>query len=208
MGTISGEKRVKIIWGKIISASEKEICLVCRVVNKIDNDFTQVILDWETNSVLVTKKVAKIFTDGEIAFAIAHEIAHFEHEDNKRTKVVVDKYSDIVNSMVNKVDKKLKESGAGFFKRFVTSVLVGTTGMASAFVNMRAESREYETEADLRAIETMKKVGYNPSEAKNALAKLLGGYFSKHTIWESIASTHPELKSRIEIIEKKIKEIN
>lgn len=180
-----------------------------QIVTQIDGDTMQARANREQNSIEVTWKLASSFDDDELAFVMAHEVAHFTNKDKQRIEEFTDQYKDKLIGSLRKSDKKMKESGRGFLSRAFVTVGGIALGTAGAYLLIRQEAQKYEAEADRRSLQYMQLAGYDASKATSALMKLHGGSIPDLSLWEgivhSVSSTHPLPSRRIEEISKKLR---
>lgn len=127
------------------------------------------------NKIMITSRLAELFNEGEIAYVLAHEIAH--------------------NQLGH-------PSSSG--RRFDTTLDVAEKspilGIALFFLNQYV-NRSQEKTADGIAIAMMAKAGYDPRDAISAL-KRLGGSIADYL--PSLIMSHPKKETRIDNLQRSI----
>ena len=109
--------------------------------------------------------ISRFKNDDQMAFVIGHELAHqlLDHVDTKIKKQI-----NYYNSKEYKKEiRKIKRSDYNQFSKYENFML-------SQALNSRSYSRERERQADSLAVVLMKKAGYQPTAALEALAILDG----------------------------------
>ena len=151
---------------------------------------------YRDKTIKITRELANVMTDDELAFIIGHEYAHIEQEHiAKHTASDAAKRGAFKQTM-NQLDERQKRQGSSKLKRVATQVVGGVLGGASLAVTSQLESQHYETKADERALEVVEAAGYNPEASVTAYEKLHGGRVPDIGVLQSIVSTHPPPKSR------------
>ncbi len=132
--------------------------------------------------------LAKLSTESELAFILAHEIAHVVNKDS--LKSLIDRKKTIVSSHI----ADLIFLGTGFV-------------YYAAISNLASYSRALEKQADLDGLDYLIKGQYNTDAAVASLKKLKE---IKHTKeGGSVWSSHPDTQTRIKEINTRIKaEVN
>jgi hypothetical protein len=174
-----------------------------KLVADIEGDNMQGAADHKRDTVLVTENLVRQLDEDELAFVLAHEIAHFEHDDASRMSGYVDGLAHDFSSNAEQIDARLKEKGRGFVTRTLAQVVHGVVEGAAGYVVVRGKSREHEQEADNRAIEIMDAAGFNSKAVPRALRKLHGGHAPDIGILRTLGSTHPNPASRVDEIARR-----
>ena len=157
-------------------------------------------------SVKVTRELVGRMTDDELAFIVAHEVAHIEKEHGKKHQGLVDAELAALKAGLQTADRELQEKGAGLIKRTAAQIVGGAVGGAGVVLAARQVSQKHETEADERAIEIVKEAGYNESASVTAYQKLHGGSVPEIGIVQSVISTHPAPRKRHQHLKNKCKD--
>ena len=145
-------------------------------------------------------------TDDELAFVLAHEVAHIEKEHGKKYENLVDAELAVLKATMRTADRELKEKGAGFIKRAAAQIIGGAVGGAGVVVTSRQVSQKHETEADERAIEIVRGAGYNEKASITAYENLHGGHVPEIGVVQSVVSTHPAPRKRHQHLKNKCKD--
>lgn len=148
------------------------------------SDFNAALTDG--GDVAVTRKMLAALTWDELAFVVAHEIAHLEfldeEEEDQETFVErINRISNGRNSMV--------------------------LGLIGAYLEEKFESRERETEMDVRAVQFMYMADFDIEAAIMALEKVYQPNNYKKGFFDHFMATHPSLESRIAAVKEEIHNI-
>lgn len=146
---------------------------------------------YRDGSVKVTRELVNRMTEDELAFVVAHEVAHIEKEHGKKHEALVNAELTALKVGLRTADRELTERGAGFVRRAASHIIGGAVGGAGVVVTSRQLSQKHETEADERAIEIAKEAGYNEEASVTAYEKLHGGHVPEIGVVQSVISTHP-----------------
>ncbi len=142
-------------------------------------------------TLIVTRGALKAFPDEELAFIIAHEYGHAlaRHGAESLTKSI--ETEEIETWVIQRQVKKAEDEGKGKKALLIQGgyFLVANLGVRLPY------SRTMENEADTLGIVYMKKAGYDPNGAIEAMSRLQNqeGEESK---WEVFLSTHPATSER------------
>jgi len=176
---MNSQERVDAVMEKLNDTSDADLNVTVKETYHIDasNDGEEVE---------ITSGLVEGLSDDELAFVLAHEIAHVEEGDvgEKRER----------NEQREAVQDKIRQSEElGFVGKVVASV---AAHVASDLADNRV-SREWEGGADSRAVELMKEADFDPEGAETALGK--------HGTPNSggITDTHPSTRSRIDDLRRK-----
>jgi Zn-dependent protease with chaperone function len=202
------EVRVAAILKNIQRTSQTNYAV--RIVNQLDGSTMQGVANPETNTIdLTARLVDSLKDDSEVAFVIAHEVAHFVNEDYKRSLQSFDKRAERIKEGLSSLDSQLKASGRGLVVRLL-GVMAGVAAGAIAIkLEASRESQKHETKADEFALSYMREAGYDPQKAISALMILNGGSLPDLSFWEGLVyvttSSHPLPQRRVGEIEKNLK---
>ncbi len=139
--------------------------------------------------VQLSKEYLEGATDDDIAFTVAHEVAHHGNQHYKKSEVVIDE-------MAEKLKVAIK-TAPGFIGKTVVAVAWSVTGL----LKTRGLSREQELEADGDALDIMERAGYDSRKAEENLSTELG--HGSRGIIRELLSTHPTGRERVENLRKK-----
>lgn len=195
------EERVQRVASNLRQAGG-DLAREIKVVGDIDGDEMNAAADHRQNTVLITREVVGALNDDEIAYILAHEAAHFEHKDHERLRQRLDEKSDQIGKEIDGVNEGMKAKGRGFIVRTLANIGMFVAGIASLYVDAKAQARRHEDEADQRAIDLAHKAGFDPNAAPEALAKLHGGYLPSQGFLEGITSSHPDPSIRASKLER------
>lgn len=108
---------------------------------------------------LVVKGFAGTFTQDEMAFIAAHELAHIElqHYERKQNEI----------AKVMGIALILTIIGQGYYNPLNDPYFA-----TAARIGLAAYQRELETEADLRGVQLMRSAGFDPRASISALVKI------------------------------------
>lgn len=197
------------IASKIFNASGREFPV--KVVQELSGDRMQAGANPEDRTIYLTQRLVNTLTKDELAWVLAHEVAHFENRDAERRKKAAKEAKEQVKRALQEVDDELKREGKGIIIR--SGAFIGTsllTGFASLVRGQQA-SQNQEAEADSRALELTKRAGYNPAAGIGALRKISGGDLLGFSdlgmargTWEALTSSHPSPRKRAENIRRDI----
>lgn len=136
--------------------------------------------------VVVTRKALKALEFDELAFLVAHEVAHWEdlNDEGKDQEAFFDKVERISNSR--------------------NSFFVGLIG---AYFEIKSEARILESESDLHAIELMHMADFNIEAAITAMEKMKQLNDTAKGFIDIFTVSHPPFDLRIAAIREKIDEI-
>ena len=136
-----------------------------------------------------------LMTDDEILAVIGHEIGHVANSDSKDafvTALRVSALKDAVGAVGGNTASKLSDSQLG--------------GLAEALANSQY-SQKQENAADAYGYEFLKKCGKDPGNMASALGVLLKlqeeAGTPENSKYQKLFSSHPDLKKRIETLNKK-----
>jgi len=136
--------------------------------------------------------VASCDSEAELAFVVAHEIAHVAH---KHALKAIQKGKQ-VGALMKGASSAAGGSGYAEFDKFVQDAVKSVTG--SAF------DRTLETDADVKALNYMYATGYDPRAAYDFLAKLEAKQRDK-SLLGAVAATHPAPADRKGTVDATIK---
>lgn len=136
--------------------------------------------------VVVTRMALKALEFDELAFLVAHEVAHWEdlNDENEDQETFIDKIERISNSR--------------------NSFFVGIIG---AYFETKSEKRTLESESDLRAIELMHMADFDIEAAITAMEKMKKFNETTRGFIDIFMANHPPFELRIAAIREKIEEI-
>ena len=136
-----------------------------------------------------------LMTDDEILAVIGHEMGHVANKDSKDAFVAalrVSALKDAAGAVGGKTVQALNDSQLG--------------GLAEALANSQY-SQKQENEADAYGYEFLKKCGKDPANMASALGVLLKlqeeAGSPENSKFQKLFSSHPDLKKRIETLNKK-----
>ena len=136
-----------------------------------------------------------IMTDDEVLAVIGHEIGHVVHKDSKDRFVTALRMSalkDMAGAVGGNTVAKLTDSQLG--------------DLAEALANAQY-SQKQESEADAYGYEFLKRCGKDPSNMASSLGQLLKlqeeAGSPENTKFQQLFSSHPDLKKRIEALNKR-----
>lgn len=154
--------------------------------------------------IVVTTGAAARLTEDELAWVVAHEIAHIEHEDGRRRQQLSDQLVETASATMDCVDSSLEDRGWGSFVRVVlTSLSTLAVGLAGTISNQSAV-REHEREADQRATLLIRAAGYDPHAGERVLEKLgRRELHDEHPLHQLLAS-HPSASDRAKEVRRRI----
>ncbi len=139
-------------------------------------------------SLFFTTAIVDVLDDDELAFVMAHEIAHVECRHSaqqlEREALAVAAVEAVLGDAVD-----------------ADSLYESTTGQGVAFLANLSFSRADEQEADLRALDLMEHAGRSTGAAAGALRVLLDYTVEPASDMEVWLSTHPPTAERIENVE-------
>jgi hypothetical protein len=173
--------------------------------DQIDGDRIQAAA-YPDGRVKITHELVNRMSEDELAFVVAHEVAHIEKEHSKKHQALLDAEITALKTGMLTVDQELKEKGAGFIKRTATQIIGGVVGGAGVVVTSRQVSQRHETEADERAIEIVKEAGFDEKASVTAYEKLHSGYVPEVGFVQSVISTHPAPRKRHQHLKNKCKD--
>jgi|GEM_PF-1548718 Zn-dependent protease with chaperone function len=180
------------------------------IVQSIDNDPMQAQANRERNNIELTSKLVDSMDDDELAFVIAHEIAHYVDDDKHRIEKISEEYHEKLMGALHETNAKLKERGHGFLYRALCGIGLTALGVGGAYVVIRQAGQMHETEADELALQYMQQAGYDAHKAVSALRILHGGDLPDLDFWDSIilsvTSTHPLPIRREDDIKRKLRQ--
>lgn len=199
-GEPSTAERVAAVAARL--AQHSSTSRTAQVVERIGGDRRQAMAHHESQAIQITRELAEVLSDDELAFVLAHEFAHFEHDDHQRSQAAAEQLADGIVQGLRLNDDRMRSEGKGLFRRVASAAVLGTVGTVAGLAATRAISREHETEADLRALDLTCDAGYDPAAAPKAMVKLHGGRLPRldimSTMVEGVRSTHPLPDSRTE----------
>jgi hypothetical protein len=194
---LDDEERVEGVIERLLSSSPLEI--QSSLVESIQGQTNQAcaIIGGSGREILVTRSLASKCNDDELAFILAHEIAHHENDDFSRTRNSANKSVEKIITDLDSTNRLMKTKGRGFIRRAL--VLAGSAGWGYVKhkSHMLEVSRSHEEEADERAIELVSEAGYDTEAIEGAFRKLHGGYLPEMSYWDTLGSTHPSPKQRV-----------
>ncbi|HIH50438.1 MAG: M48 family metalloprotease [Candidatus Micrarchaeaceae archaeon] len=189
-----------------VAGTAYKVCMV----QSIDGDTMQACVNRENESIELTHTLVDSMTNAELAFTIAHEVAHYVNDDKRRLERKGEEYTKMLVDGISENNAKLKERGHGFLYRAICNTSLAAIGMAGGYLTLRQEGQKYESEADELALQYMQEAGYDAHAAISALRKLHGGELLDFGLWNSlilsVTSTHPLPRDREEGIKKKLRE--
>lgn len=184
------ERRVRDIATKITSVLPQKIDPVFYLA---DTDVVNAFCLFD-GTLVVTRGILKEFEDRELAFVIAHEYGHASarHSAEKYTKsIATEKFGSILKySTDSKKDEDVPESQWKDLLLDGGYLLVANYGIRLPY------SRTMEREADALGIVYMKKAGYDPAGAVEAMKHLQSLDGKEEPKWLTFLSTHPATSER------------
>jgi len=168
----------------------------------LTNNACAILVD-NRKAILIHETCIAKFSESELGFILAHEIAHHQlcHNLKKvngwRYRLLNWANNSVAGSPPVKVVEKVP-----LFGRLMDKVKKGI-GLGAALLTL-SESREHELEADCKAVELLESANMISIVAIPTLRKLYEGQ-SKPGFMEKLSNTHPHLEARINAVEKKLK---
>ncbi|MFQ3573030.1 MAG: M48 family metalloprotease [Thermodesulfovibrionales bacterium] len=145
-----------------------------------------------TKGMLLTAK-----NEDELAAILAHEIAHINNRDGI-SAISSARWTEALTIIGTNI---AKQYGSPEFSRLV-SIFEGTIDDVFKSIVVNGYSRQQEFAADLKAIEYLKKAGYNPSAMSDLISSL------NTSASGGIMSTHPQSSDRLERLMSQTKTVS
>lgn len=143
------------------------------------------VAEADGKKVTISTETVSRFSEGELAFILAHEISHNEKSHSGQHGL----YRQGVVKVIS--DNVLKDKEMGLLKKAALT----TIATGASVIGDRMVSRYFENEADAEAVKLIEKAGYSRSDAISVFRKI--GNKEK-----SILNTHPASESRIKNVSR------
>ncbi|MDR3548174.1 MAG: M48 family metalloprotease [Candidatus Pacebacteria bacterium] len=195
--------RVKAISTKIQGVAKTAYPI--RVFPHIGGDTMRAQANGTNKSIDLTARLIDTLNDSELAYVIAHEVAHFANKDWKRMADAMGQHNGLAHDAYHEMFKDRK---AGLFQKTLSILGFMAFDIATSHVTKAQVSQGHETDADDLAMVLVQKAGYDPRKAVSALAALYGGHLPDpdllNRVLTTITSSHPTARKRVERMKKNL----
>lgn len=207
----STKERLYCVADRVLMASG--LNLDVELVDDIAGATIQAQAVSDDDTLFFTEKLVDLLRDDELAWVMAHEVAHVEGRHGERSRERASQFSKDIGKGRGEYLEELRGEDVSLVGRFVKGFLYTAALSAVAYVAMNLHNQSYESEADARALELMELAGYDPGAAVGAVEKLHGGNLSGYSddgfvlgVLRSLTVKHPSSRTRAKRIERKLED--